>query len=364
MLVEIYADQFNVVGGGGQHRALMVARGLHMLGHKVMLITPHFKVFYEELIRSPQKYYVDIKSRSVGFKRFRYLIDNSLLILAYAHTPNAAIVVMPCPIFRANVLLIKRGSPLILDFGDIWFSEKDISFYRYFSMAYLSYFFKFARRVIMPTSRMTEYARRLFPHVKSRILHIPSSIDTDAIKPSRKSSSPVITYVGTLNPGRGLEILPKIVEKSVKKIEDVLFKIVGSGPLLEWLKRETERRGLSKYVSYLGDISFYDLPSIVGDAWLGLSLYPRATLYPVDVLKALTYMSMGMPLITSTYIEEALGVSLQVPFDPRAFAEAIYNLVVNDSIREQMSYMAREICVKRYDVKLIAKKYEQIITSL
>ncbi|MEM1510348.1 MAG: glycosyltransferase family 4 protein [Nitrososphaerota archaeon] len=363
MIVEIYADQFNVVGGGGQHRALMVARGLHMLGHKVMLITPHFKVSYEELIRSQQKYYVDIKSRSAGFKRFRYLIDNSLLILAHAHTPNTAIVVMPCPIFRANVLLVKRA-PLILDFGDVWFSEKDTFFYKYFSMVYLSYFFKFAHRVIMPTSRMTEYARRLFPHVKSRILHIPSSIDTDAIKPSRKSSSPVIAYIGTLNPGRGVEILPKIIEMSINRVGDILFKIVGSGPLLEWLKRETGRRGSSKYVNYLGDVSFYDLPFIVGDAWLGLSLYPRATLYPVDILKALAYMSMGMPLVTSTYIEEALEASLQVPFDPRAFVEAIYNLVVNDSIREQMSYRAREICVKRYDVKLIARKYVQVIASL
>lgn len=55
-LVEIYSNQFNVIGPGGQHRSLMIVRGLsRYYNYEVYLVTPWYRIRYEDLIAQPHR---------------------------------------------------------------------------------------------------------------------------------------------------------------------------------------------------------------------------------------------------------------------------------------------------------------------
>jgi len=367
-IIEIYSDQFNMIGPGGQYRVLMAAKGLVYAGYKVFLITPYFKTTYTEILRYPKKYYVNRETLyHTVYGKLNYYVSNSFILPALAQTHFPSIIVMPSPIFKVNVATIKKKiheAPVLVDFGDIYFSSSDPSLYKHFSTNYLNIFLtKYVDYLVLPTERMLEIFRRAFPHLFYKMIHIPSSIDTELFTPSRKTPYPTIAFIGSLSYGRGAEILPAIIRKVVRSFSEVRFLIAGSGTLKSQIEKTVNAMQLKKYVDFIGNVDFLDIPKIFGSCWIGLSLYPTETLYPVDVLKALAYMSLGVPLVSSTYIEEAKEVSIKVPFSAEKFAEAILSLIKNEELRSILSKKARQLAIDNYDVHVIAKKYHTLLSS-
>ena len=365
--VEIYSDQFNVVGPGGQHRSLMIARGLAKYhGYEVYLVTPRFRARYEEVVSRPYDF---LKTEPLAFRsnvarRLASYLANGLLLPARALDSLPAIVVLPVPIVRANVAVTKKleGATVILDFGDVWYSERDPKLYKSLSTRYLvAVAGRFADYVVMPTRMMSELARRLLPEeLRGKVVHIPSSIDTTMIRPRAKSDRPRAAYVGSLV-GRGVEMLPYLAREASRRCGAEVV-VIGSGPLEGWLRRKAEEMGLEGALTIEGPVEFQRLPDACGDCWMGLSLSREETIYPVDILKALVYMALAMPVVSYIDIEEAEGVSVKVPRpDPSSFAEAICALVKDDSLREELSRKARRRAEELYEVKSVSGRYAALL---
>ncbi|MEM1637582.1 MAG: glycosyltransferase family 4 protein [Pyrobaculum sp.] len=359
--IEIYSDQFNIVGPGGQHRILNVADGLAKMGYNVLLITPFFRTTYNDLLKNPNKYYIDTKRLYFTVKgKLMYYLGNSTILPLATSCGNPGIVVLPSPIFKANVAVIKKACRdiVIADFGDIYFSQNDPYAYKLISSMYLDVILtKYVDYVIVPTRKMLMFFQKLMPHLSSKVIHIPSSINTSIFKPNNPTPNPTIAYIGALTPGRGVELLPAIIKETVKYISDAEFIIIGSGPLEGYLKRAIARFGLSSHARFMGDVDYWDIPKVCRGCWIGLSLYPRESIYPVDILKALTYMSLGMPIVSSVDIEEAEGAAIKVKYSVDEFLRAIIELVRNDELRLTISHKARYIAINKYDNNIITKRY-------
>ena len=365
--VEIYSNQFNVVGPGGQHRSLMIARGLAKYhGYEVYLVTPSFRARYEELISRPYDF---LKPEPLVFhgnimRRLASYLANGLLLPVMAINSLPAIVGLPVPIVKANVAIAKRleGATVILNFGDVWYSERDPELYKSLSTRYLiAVAGRFADYIVMPTRAMFELARRLLPEeLRGKVVHIPSSIDTSMIKPRAKSDKPRVAYVGSLV-GRGVEMMPYLAREANRRCGAEVV-VIGSGPLKSWLSRKAEEMGLKGALTIEGPVEFQRLPDACGDCWIGLSLSRKKTIYPVDILKTLVYMALAMPVVSYIDIEEAEGVSVRVPQpDPSSFAEAICALIKDDSLREELSRKARRRAEELYDVKPISGRYVTLL---
>ncbi len=363
--VEIYGNQFNVIGPGGQHRSLMVARGLAKhYGYEVYLVTPRFRARYEDVVARPQ-YFLDLQvfAGSVVVRIKSYLA-NGLALPIRAATEVPAIVVLPSPIFRANVSVVKKlkGQLVVFDFGDVWYSPRDPRLYKVLSTWYLAAVVdRFVDYLVMPTRALAEFARRLMPErLRDKVLHIPSSIDTDVIRPARKSDRPRVAYVGSLV-GRGIEMLPYIAREVARRCGGAEFVVVGEGPLKAWLEHKAADLGLGKAFTFVGGVEFERLPEVCGDCWIGLSLVRESTIYPVDVLKSLLYMALAMPIVSSIYIEEAENVMIKVPPTAGSFAETICKLIKDDTLRGELSARARARAVNAYDIRHIAGKYYSLL---
>lgn len=368
MIIEIYSDQFNILGGGGQHRILTIARGLRNLGYDIVFVTPYYKATFEELFRNPLKYSIDLAWLYYTKRgKAHYYADNALLLPLRSLSSNLALIVLPSPIFKGNVVFSKklfRKAPTIIDFGDVWFTEKDSNAYKTLSIKYFEHLLKTVHAAVFPTGRFMKFFQHLVPWYKSKCVHIPTPIDTDLFKPLRKSSTPVIVYVGSLNPGRGVELLPQIVLKTVKLVGNVKFLVIGSGILEPWLRREVVKCNVERFVKFIGEVKFNEIPYIAGSGWIGLSLYPKPAPYPVDILKSLVYMSLGMPIVSSTIVEEASDVSIRVPHDPEAFASAINALVTRSEMLKELSIKARNKAVTEFSLEVVTAKYHLLIKRI
>jgi len=339
------------------------------MGYKVFLITPYFRTLYNNVVMSPNEYYVD---RELLYNtihgKLSYYIGNSFILPIFAQTPFPSIIVLPSPIFKANVAIIKKlhKAPVLVDFGDIYFSRNDPLWYIRFSTKYLAAILtKYADYVVLPTKKMLTLFRKMFPQLSKKLIHIPSSIDTEIFTPLKKTPHPTIAFIGSLSYGRGAELLPAIIRKVIKYYDETQFTIAGSGSLKGFLEKQIKAMQLERHVNLVGNVNFLDIPKIFGDHWIGLSLYPRETIYPVDVLKALAYMSLGMPIVSFTHIEEAEEVSIRVaPYDVDRYIQAILNLIGNEELRRSLSQRARHTAISRYEIRVVAREYHILLNSL
>lgn len=114
------------------------------------------------------------------------------------------------------------------------------------------------------------------------------------------AKQPIMIYQGDLNIGRGLE-------ETMEAIADmeVLFWIIGDGPMHYSLQQQIEKRGLTEKVKLLGKVLPQDLPAYTTQAMVGLNLLSGNSLsYQYSVAnKFFDYVQQGVPVICADFPE-------------------------------------------------------------
>jgi glycosyltransferase involved in cell wall biosynthesis len=102
------------------------------------------------------------------------------------------------------------------------------------------------------------------------IRNLPIRYRREARRPDLLDCNPqqVIIYQGTLNLGRGLELMIR----AMQYLEKFHFRVIGSGPLQEELVSLCKELGLDDRVEFMGRIPFSELRPHTRQASLGISL--------------------------------------------------------------------------------------------
>jgi teichuronic acid biosynthesis glycosyltransferase TuaC len=146
---------------------------------------------------------------------------------------------------------------------------------------------------------------------------IPNGVDCDVFRPtmdistSRTLETPVVAYIGNLEPIKGADRLPAIFRAIALKFPGVSFVVAGDGMLRDSL----ERASLGLQLKFLGQISGDRVPDVMNDADLVL-LPSRNEGWPCVVLEA---HACETPVIGSDVggMAEAIGdSSFLVPQGP------------------------------------------------
>ena len=154
----------------------------------------------------------------------------------------------------------------------------------------------------------------------------------------------VVLYVSRLDILKGVEILPDIMHILRGEIPEILFLIVGEGPMERHLLRRIDELNLSDFVRYAGYVRHSELQLYysASDLFLGIAEYSNATLPVIEAL------SMGVPVVafdtghTREVIPDGSGI-VYVPFkNINVLVEKIVDILINPEERQRLSLAALE----------------------
>ena len=173
----------------------------------------------------------------------------------------------------------------------------------------------------------------------TRVFTVPNGVNVHRITPQPESSgAPVVTFVGTLKPWHGVDVLLRARAQAHK---DWQLRIIGDGPMRAEL--DDLARSLGIDVDFRGAVAPDVIPQHMAGTAIGVAPYPAMDTDSdqyFSPLKVYEYMAAGLPVVASRVgqLPEIMGESayLVPPSDPEALAEALDALVANPVERAQV----------------------------
>ncbi len=142
-----------------------------------------------------------------------------------------------------------------------------------------------------------------------------------------------LAYAGGLNDENGVMLLPEMLEILARRFPGVTLTVMGAGSREDDLRHEFRQRGTEELVTFRGYLPAEEAWNLLRGCHLGLApYYPAETTKMFgDVIKIKTYLSAGLPVITTPVppiardvAERAMGEV--VPYDASRWAEAVAEL--------------------------------------
>jgi glycosyltransferase involved in cell wall biosynthesis len=206
----------------------------------------------------------------------------------------------------------------------------------------------------------------------NRLRYIPNIVDTTKFNQlSRPNGSNIILYVGDLEPWKGVGYLLHWIRNGIYDSEDITFRLVGQGSLLDRAKKiqsHLELRGGPIQLEILGQINHSRIPDIMKEAkalvlpslWEGM---------PTVILEA---MATGIPVIT-TPIGEIRNVITQgetgyfIKPTLQSFTNTV-NLVMNDGHGiKRVITQAKNLIDSEYSIESVTRKtiglYKELLVN-
>jgi 1,4-alpha-glucan branching enzyme len=165
-----------------------------------------------------------------------------------------------------------------------------------------------SERVIVCSRYMAGELGRLFGYPEERTLVVPNGIelpgpitekDEERLRQLRleigAAEGKIVFFVGRMVREKGVQLLLEAAPRVLERHEDVTFVLAGRGPMLEELRLQAERLGISHHTRFLGfvDDERRNLLFRLADVAVFPSLYE-----PFGIV-ALEAMSFGTPLLVA-----------------------------------------------------------------
>ena len=169
-------------------------------------------------------------------------------------------------------------------------------------------------------------------------------------------------YVGRFVPLKNLPFLLEAFTKLSKVNPRVRLMLIGEGPLLRIVKKQSQRLGIDHKVFFVGFVPQENMPAYYSssDIFVLPSKYENS---PNALLEA---MSCGLPAVASAVggipdlVEDGKSGFLVKPNKVGAFVESMERLTSNQKLRAAMGAHARQICINKYTWKHTASLYHQV----
>jgi len=188
--------------------------------------------------------------------------------------------------------------------------------------------------------------------VSAPVSVINNGVDCSRFRPmSVDENSSQILYVGRLIEGKGIGVLLRAFAELVSAVPDTSLVIVGDGMKREWFESHAAREGVASKVTFTGTVPNDRLPRLYNEsAVFALPSFNEG--FPRTVLEA---MACGTPVVTTNLPQlrsVVADVGRTVPAnEPEALADAIYELLADDTLRRQLGETARRRASNRYSWK-------------
>lgn len=219
-----------------------------------------------------------------------------------------------------------------------------------------------ALAVTTVTHAFIEHFERERGIARSRLTFLPNGADTERLKPMARSeelatrlgvgSRKVFTFAGTHAPYQGLEVI-LAAAKLLRNRKDIVFLMVGDGPVRAQLIAQAEREGIDNILFRTSP--FDEMPQLMSLTWASLVVLRKLQIaHKMRLSKAIPPLSCGVPLIYAGWgetaeIVEREGVGLRVePENPEALAAAVERLADSPQLRDSMGRQGRALAEREF----------------
>ncbi|MHA1284894.1 MAG: glycosyltransferase [Promethearchaeota archaeon] len=223
---------------------------------------------------------------------------------------------------------------------------------------------KIAKKIFIQSENIKKQIPILNKYLKKTVIvedgldlsRYKEDINTDELKSEFKinKSNIIISFTSRLYKLKGIEDLIDVAKKIVKKKKNVIFLIVGTGPLEKKLKFETKTIESIKILGFRTDI-----PKILAIS----DIFVQPSYSEGLSLAILEACASGLPIITTNVgsnpdlIKNGKNGYLIKPGDRTSLEKYIIKLIENKKLREEMGKYNREMILKKYDLKKICLKF-------
>lgn len=181
----------------------------------------------------------------------------------------------------------------------------------------------------------------------------------------------LIGYIGTISKQESIENLLRIVDYIVndKKLRDIKFVIIGTGPNIKEYMTLTKEMNLSNYIEFTGFIPFEELLGILQQCDIGVN--PEHTNSYTDkstMLKIMDYMLAGKPIIQFESSEGQFTAGQASMYiknnDEVEFANQLVELLHNQPKQEEMGKIGKKRVAELLNWKIQKENLKDAYTYL
>ena len=366
-------NEFWPIGGGGSTVTLYALQYLVRAGHKVTLITSHFRGLpWKEtrdgatIIRVPTiRRYKDFCAQwelvifgvsALIYTFFFTLRHNVDFIQAYFAVPAGWV---------AWLIYLTRGIPYGVYFGGSDIPGANPSRYRYvypILTPLLKRIWRKAKFRTVCSDELARLGREADPG--QEFLVIPNGVEIERFRPIERPPNPKVKvlFIGRLIPRKGfqrvVEALPKVRSQAQHPFE---IEVVGTGAFRSELDSFAEKLGVSDLIHYVGAAPYDKLHESYqyADIFVLTSLSEGM---PSVILEA---MGCGLPIVASDVggnneiVKEGENGFLIEGDDIDHLAEVLTQLIDNQELRKKMGEKSQTLA-KNYDWKVLLEQYNQL----
>ena len=232
---------------------------------------------------------------------------------------------------------------------------------------------KFSDHVITVTDLWKDMlVSRSVPHKNCTVLlNVP---DHNIFKPADSNrrkvrSSLNLYYHGSFEEHFGVDTLIKAMPLIKQEILSATLYLYGAGRLCQALEEMAKGLQLDSSVKFCGTVPFFELPSVLKDADIGIVPTKNKTFSDEALsMKSLEYMALGIPIVISrtkahSFYYDPSMVKFFEPDDHRDLARCVIELWHRPKDRRRMAANALEF-MDRNGWKVYREKYYHIVEEL
>ncbi len=212
---------------------------------------------------------------------------------------------------------------------------------------------------VSPSSR-DEILRHKLTKFEPVIIY--NGVDSKTFKAGKKSTNPLVLYVGRLQYYKSLNVFIKAAKKVLEKVPNAKFVIAGEGGQRKKLEKYAKRLGILNKINFLGFVSNKKKIGLLQKAWV----FVNPSFMEGWGITTIEAAACGTPAVASNV--PGLRDSIKNPHtgflvkyaDADAFAEKITKLITNDNLRHEMSRDSI-VWAKGFSWDKSADKFSQLI---
>jgi len=196
---------------------------------------------------------------------------------------------------------------------------------------YLKWYYNQCDAVVVPSEYMK---RECKAHGIRNVLAISNGIDLKRFRPGKKvlwKDKTVVLYVGRMVKEKNLDVVIRAAKRMEKRIPNILFVIVGSGPAEQHYKDSAKKHGVSNLFLFISGVQ----PKDVTQYYHNADMFVFPSMFETQGLSGLEALACGLPVAGADYlaipdiVKTGKNGHLFKPHDTKGCADAIYYCVRN-----------------------------------
>jgi glycosyltransferase involved in cell wall biosynthesis len=203
---------------------------------------------------------------------------------------------------------------------------------------------------------------------KKPVYYQPHGIPTPVVHRSRLPNSPIrIIYVGRLiREQKRVHLFPRILEQLLAADRPFIWRIVGDGPELNWLRQNLASDSPEQKIVFTGGVPYRRIPELMADSDVFLLPSDYEGL-PLSLLEAMANGTVPVVSDLASGIRETIRSDTGLLVNPTeidGYASAILRLESDRNLLSEMSAAGMELARKQFSCEAMAERWLRMLSEL